>query len=457
MPLPRFLRTTSFRLTLLYAGLFCVSVVILFGAMYWVGTGFIADQIDQSVSGEIAEVRTAAHGHSLEDLRKTVATYSANNPEGFYYLLLDRKGAKLAGNVPPLAPVLGIRTWPEHEDGGNFAGTTHEVRGLGAAGPEGSYLFVGIDANELEEMREMITRAFFVGLLGTVVLALVSGSVMSMGLLRHVEVISQTSRDIIAGDLSRRVPVRATNDEFDHLAESLNAMLDRIESLMTGLREVSTDIAHDLRTPLTRLRQRLELARTGSSVDDLHQALDRSIADVDSILDTFAALLRITQIEAQTRATAFAAIDLSTLLTDMAETYASVAEEQSQTLTARVSEGLFIRGDRELLPQLFSNLIENAIRHCPKGAAISIAASVGHAGHAVVEIADTGPGIPADMREKVFQRFFRLERSRTTEGTGLGLSLSAAIAALHGATIDLSDNRPGLKVKLQFPAVDRAG
>lgn len=441
-------------MTLLYAGLFCASFLILFGAMYWVGSGFIADQIDRTVLDEITEVRTAAHGSALADLEKTVAIYSANSPQGTYYLLLDRKGAKLAGNIQVIAPVLGVRVWPGREDGGTFKGTAHEVRGLGVAAPEGGYLFVGLDANQLDEMREMIARAFVVGLAATILLALIGGSLMSVGLLRHVETISQTSRDIVAGDLSRRIPVRNTNDEFDHLAESLNTMLDRIEALMTGLREVSTDIAHDLRTPLTRLRQRLELARGGRSIDELHQTLDRSITDVDSILETFAALLRITQIEAHARATASSIIDLSTMLTDMAETYASVAEEQGQTLTADIQEGLGIAGDRELLPQLFSNLIENAIRHCPRGTQITITAKRA-TGSIRVEIADNGPGIPADMRDKVFQRFFRLERSRTTEGTGLGLSLGAAIAALHGARIQLSDNNPGVRATLEFPEADQ--
>ncbi len=438
-------------MTLLYAGLFCASVLILFGAMYWFGTGFIAEQIDATVNSEIEEVRTAAHGNTLAALRKTVALYSTNTPDGTYYLLLDRKGRKLAGNIPPLTPVLGVRRWAGREEGGTFRGTSHEVRGRGVAAPDGGYLFIGLDANELDEMREMIARAFVVGLLATVLLALGSGALASLGLLRHVEAISQTSREIVAGDLGRRLPVRNTNDEFDHLAESLNAMLERIEGLMTGLREVSTDIAHDLRTPLTRLRQRLELARRGQSVDELHQALDKSIADTDSILETFAALLRITQIEAHTRATAFTRIDLSTMLLDMAETYASVAEEQGQVIAADIPPGIVIRGDRELLPQLFSNLVENAIRHSPPETKIVLSASAAPQG-VTVEIADTGPGIPAEMREKVFQRFFRLERSRTTEGTGLGLSLSAAIAHLHGATIRLSDNRPGLRVTLQFPS-----
>ncbi len=451
MPLPRFVRTTSFRLTLLYAALFFTSVLLLFAAMYWYGTGFIADQIDTTVSDEITEVRTHAGAGGLAPLQATVAAYARQAPSGMYYLLEDGSGKVLAGNMPGLPLVIGVRNWPPREEGGQFPIGVQSVRGRGVGVDNGAYLFVGVDATQLDEMREMIARAFLWGLLGTILLSLAGGTVMSLGLLRHVEAVSQTSRDIIAGDLSQRLPVRGSNDEFDHLAVSLNAMLERIEKLMAGLREVSSDIAHDLRTPLSRLRQRLERARHRSlTVDELHNALDHSIEDVDAILDTFAALLRIAQIEAHAKSSDFTPIDLTALLDDMVETFQSVAEEHGQLIRAQVSPGLTLSGDRELLPQLLANLVENAIRHCPKASIIRVTAR-DIANGVEVTIADSGPGIPAELREKVFQRFYRLERSRTTEGTGLGLSLAAAIARLHGATIELLDNAPGLKVRLMFP------
>lgn len=456
MRLPKAVRTTSFRLTLLYAALFCTSVLLLFGAMFWYGSGYVAGEIDQNVANEIQEVRTNAAGSGLDGLQHVVATYAAHAPAGVYYLLQDIKGRVLAGNLPALAPVVGVRSWPSSEDGGDFPRGRHGVRGKGVRLADGAYLFVGYDSHELGEMREMVTHAFVWGLLGTIVLALAGGTIMSVGVLRRVEAISMASRDIVAGDLSRRVPVRGTDDEFDHLASSVNAMLDRIEDLMVGLRQVSSDIAHDLRTPLTRLRQRLELARRREqSVEALHAALDGSIGDVDAILDTFAALLRIAQIEAHTKAAGFAPVDLSEMLDDMTETYQSVAEEKHQEIRSAIVPGLSIVGDRELLPQLFSNLIENAIRHAPEGSKIDVEARVVPAG-LEISIADNGPGIPAEMREKVFQRFFRLERSRSTAGTGLGLSLAAAIAALHRARITLSDNRPGLRATVVFPSGDKS-
>ncbi|HEY1710374.1 MAG TPA: HAMP domain-containing sensor histidine kinase [Rhizomicrobium sp.] len=448
MRLPRVLRTTSFRLTLLYAALFCGSVLLLFGAMYWSGTGYVASQIDQTVSNEIAEIETNARGQGAAGMRAVVAKYAAQASPGVFYLFQDSRGSVLAGNTPGRAPVAGIQSWTPDEDDKRFP---HGIRGRGVRYPDGTYLFIGLDNYELISMRELITRAFVWGLIGTVLLSLGGGTLMSIGLLRHIEIIANTSREIVAGDLTRRIPVRGTNDEFDHLATSFNAALDRIEDLMIGLRQVSSDIAHDLRTPLSRLRQRLELARRRAhTVAELHDALDGSIANVDTILDTFAALLRIAQIEAHTKATAFALLDLSQLLADLVETYQSVAEEKGQSVQSAIAPALSLDADRELLPQIFSNLIENAIRHSPPGARICVGAAAAAEG-ITVTISDDGPGVPADFREKVFQRFFRMERSRTTEGTGLGLSMAAAIATLHHARIDLSDNTPGLRVRVTFP------
>jgi signal transduction histidine kinase len=324
------------------------------------------------------------------------------------------------------------------------------VRGRGIV-VDGGYLFVGVDSSDLEEMRGLIASAFLWGLVATVVLAVAGGTVMSLSLLRHVEEISEASREIMAGDLGRRIPVRGSNDELDHLSTSLNAMFARIQDLMDGLRQVTSDIAHDLRTPLTRLRQRLELARhRPSSIDDLNEAIDRSIDDLKGILETFTALLSIAQIEANKSTERFRRIAVDRLLIDMAETYQSVVEENGQRLEHEVALPLRINGDRDLLQQLVSNLLDNAIRHCPAGSTIRIMGARAN-DDVRIAVADNGPGIPVHLRERVFQRFFRLERSRTTEGTGLGLSLVGAIATHHGATIALSDNNPGLVVTLTFP------
>lgn len=285
----------------------------------------------------------------------------------------------------------------------------------------------------------------------TFVLAVLCGLVMSFGVLRRVEVVSRASRAIMAGDLGRRIALRGTDDEFDHLSASLNAMLDRIQDLMLGLQQISSDIAHDLRTPLTRLRQGLELARRQEhTIEGLNAALDRAIGNVDTILDTFAALLRIAQIEAGTRRSGFRPVALTELLKSLVEVYQAVAEEKTQQLEANIAVDLWLNGDGELLTQLFANLVENAIAHSPAAAHIFVDAAPTPDAILVI-VADTGPGILPAYRQKVLQRSYRLETSRTTSGSGLGLSLANAIVTLHEATLELQDNNPGLRCVLHFP------
>jgi signal transduction histidine kinase len=271
-------------------------------------------------------------------------------------------------------------------------------------------------------------------------------------MLRRIDAVSRTARGIVAGDMSQRVPVRGTDDEFDELAASVNAMLNRIEDLMRSMRQVSNDVAHDLRTPLTRLRQRLEHARRrAQTTEELHEALAHSIAQVDSILETFGALLRIAQIEAGGRASEKSAINVSRFLTAIVDDFAPAAEDQGQTLVAEIDKGLSILGDPELLTQMVVNLVDNAIRHSPPGARICIEAkAVGDS--LELAVVDNGPGIPSRERENVLRPFYRLEASRTTEGSGLGLSLVAAIAKRHDAKLSLGDNSPGLRVAVLFPA-----
>jgi signal transduction histidine kinase len=232
--------------------------------------------------------------------------------------------------------------------------------------------------------------------------------------------------------------------------------LDRIQDLMLGLQQVSNDIAHDLRTPLTRLRQRLELARRReNTVDGLYTAVDGAIVNVDAILETFGALLRIAQIETGSRRAGFQAVRFDDLLNTLVEAYQPVAEEKGQTVASEIAPGLCLQGDSELLTLLFANLVENAIGHSPRGAHISLQAKR-EANGIVAILADTGPGIPAALRKKVLQRFYRLEGSRTTPGNGLGLSLVNAITVLHGASLDLQDNEPGLRCILCFSRTKRS-
>jgi signal transduction histidine kinase len=374
----------------------------------------------------------------------------AQHPSGFYYLLQDSAGTVLAGNLPALAPDAGIREWREwREWRKSSAGPKSPkspfaaLRGKGVSLP-GGYLFVGWSTHQLHEMEEMVVRAFAWGLAASIALALAGGVMMSGRLLQRIETVSQTSRDIIASDLRQRLPVTRAGDELDHLAGSINAMLDRIQALMDDLRQVTTDIAHDLRTPLTRLRQRLELAsRPEVDAASLREVLGRTVGEIDAILAVFGALLRIAQIENGARQTGFVQVDLAALIGTTVELYRSMMEEKGQSFAESLPAPLLVKGDRELLMQMFANLLENAIRHSPRGAAIAIRAER-TAGGVAVSISDNGPGIPADMRVKVLQRFFRLEASRTTTGNGLGLSLANAIVKMHEASLTLLDARPGL-------------
>jgi signal transduction histidine kinase len=445
--LRRLIRTSSFRLTLLYAVFTGASFLVLFAVIFWSTTRFMQHQIDITVDAEIKEVRTAAGDGGLESLRRAIES-STKQAGGFYYLLQDGSGKALAGDLPPLDPVIGIREWVDPHRLTQFSKT--DIRGRGEATGGDGYLFVGTNAHEVHELRESVAQSFFWGLGTAMLLVLVGGALMSASVLRRIEAVSQTSRDIVAGDLQRRIPLNGSGDEFDHLAVSLNAMLDRIGVLMEGLRQVSTDIAHDLRTPLTRLRQRLELAQQRPpDAGALQATLGATLGDIDAILQTFGALLRIAQIESGARKASFRTVDLSELLHTIAEVYQPAIEEKSQLLHEGIAAGLSVHGDRELLTQLFANLVENASRHCAEGAHIELSARRLVEGVEVI-VADDGHGIPADMREKVLQRFVRLDVSRTTPGNGLGLALAHAIATLHDAELELGDNGPGLRVGVRF-------
>ena len=450
MRLPRPLRTSSFRLTILYAAMFSVSGLVLFAMVAWLVSSFMAEQLDATVANELSEVQADAGGQDSHALKRVIDGLTINSP-GIYYLLQAPDGRVIAGNMRAIRPQPGLRSLegmpsaaPRRSIGG--------IRGRGVGLPDGAYLFVGISDYQLVEVREVILRTSLLGLGVTVVIAVAGGLVMSYGVLRRVEAVSRASRAIMAGDLGRRMALHGTDDEFDHLSASLNAMLDRIQDLMLGLQQVSSDIAHDLRTPLTRLRQRLELARRRESTfEGLHAAVDGAIDNVDSILETFGALLRIAQIEAGTRRSGFQPVALSALLSELIEAYQPVTEEKGQKLAARIAPDLWVIGDRELLTQMFANLLDNAAVHSPAGAELFAKAVSAPDGVRIV-ISDTGPGIPPEYRHTVLQRFYRLDRSRTTPGSGLGLSLVSAVASLHDATLELEGNEPGLRCVLRFPA-----
>jgi len=432
---------------LLYAGLFGVSVLILLEVVYWASGVYISNSLDAAIDSDITELEESLRAGGIEALAAQVKERVRQMPDGpIYYLLESSNGEIIVGNLSPF-----------HGAEGRFylkvprsSGPSLPVRAHGITLTGEKYLIVGVDALARREMQQLILRVFGWSSAIVLVLAFGGGALMSGRLLRRIETISRASRDIMAGDFSRRIPVRGTDDEFDHLVAGLNAMLERNEAAMDSVRQVSNDIAHDLRTPLTRLRQRLEMAqRRARSVEAWQRTAEGCIADMDAILETFGALLRIAQIESGMPTRRFVTVDLSELLHTVIEVYQPMADEREQRFTADIAAGLTVRGDRELLAQMIANVLENAMKHSPTGASVSLRTSQSP-GAIAVAVIDSGPGIPVADRTRVFKRFYRLERSRSTPGSGLGLSLAAAIAAVHQASIELTDNNPGLRVTLRF-------
>lgn len=446
----RILRSASFRLPLLYAVLFILSAGALFVTVYWTATAAMQSDMSavlRSEAYQLAEVHRRSGLSGLADQITRRINFRTRGP--IFYLLQAPNRRVVVGNLPGMPPVEGsIDFIPQRE--APEADVDHsKLMGFGLTLPDGSFLLVAQDSTRLTDMQHAIVRAFFWSSGLALLLAIAGGAVLGTNFLRRIDTITRTSRAIMEGDLSARIPVRGTQDEIDQLVSSLNAMLARIQQLMDGLRQVSSDIAHDLRTPLGRLRQQLEDARErATSTADYEAATDAAIEEADSLLETFSALLRIAQVEAGAQKSGFAEFDLSDLLSSLGETYTPVAEDAEHPLDVQIDSGVRLTGDRQLIAQLVSNLLENALRHTPAGAKLSLRLRKQATGFEL-EIADNGPGIPAIEHDKVFDRFYRLDRSRSTSGSGLGLAMVKAIAGLHGLTIKLEDARPGLRVVLQ--------
>jgi signal transduction histidine kinase len=445
------------RLTTLYVILFAASVAILFGLVWLVTSRSMTAQLMANVQREAVSL--------ADEYRATGALAAAALVERrlqrgglAYYLLQRRDGAWIAGNIAPVSPIVGpldlqVRLQSRGETAGErMPGDLRNAIGYGVLLSDGTFVLAGEDVGRLEATRSAILTAFAVGGGVSLILAILGGLALSAGFLRRVESVNRTARQIMEGQLDSRVTVRDNGDELDRLAANLNAMLDRIQSLMESLKQVSSDIAHDLRTPLARLRQNLETAKvSATSVEEFRSSTEVAIAETDGLLKTFSALLRIAQIESGSRKADFARVDLSELFDFVAETFAAVAEDEGHQLVCDIQDGIAISGDRELLLQLATNLVENAIRHTPNGSRIEFCLRQEMA-EVIVTVRDNGPGIPEGERGKVLRRFYRLEASRTTPGSGLGLALVAAIADLHGARIGLLDHGPGLIVEVRFPA-----
>lgn len=450
----RLLRSSSFRLAALYILLFGASALILLGFIYWSTAGYMARQADAAIQADIELLAERYRSRGLPGLTALIAERIAEDPgRSNLYLLTDAGFNRIVGNLENWPDVTedseGWLSFRLH-DALNPEREAHGARARTFRVGGGFRLLVGRDMYELEAMRARIVDALVWGLAITLVLALAGGIAMSRSMLRRLEVINETSRDIMSGDLSRRIPVRGSNDEFDELVSHLNAMLDRISVLMEDVRRVSDSIAHDLKTPLTRLRNDLEvLKRHTGEPSAARDYAEQALQEADGLLSTFNALLRIARIESGHRHAGFTQVPLADLVQDVIEFYEPLAEQHGLALSLEVSAEPRIRGDRDLLFQAVANLLDNAIKYTPAGGAVTAQVD-DHGDGARISVSDTGPGIEAHLRDKVFQRFYRVESSRSAPGSGLGLSLVGAVAKLHDAQITLEDNAPGLRATLRF-------
>jgi signal transduction histidine kinase len=389
--------------------------------------------------------------------RLTVPPTSGVRPSDSYLLIQDADGKRLAGNMAPMAPKVGVFdirvTRADSGVVGPAAGGSgsFDLRGRGTLLGSNLYVFAGRDWRIVSVTRARILDAFAWVAAGAAIIAAIAGWFLGSKFMQRVEDIARTCESIIGGKLTERIALRGRDDEWDRLSGAINEMLNRIAHLLENLQQVSGDVAHDLRSPLTRLRNRLEAAHSGSTtVKEYAAAVSRALEDTDHLLAMFSALLRISQVEAGTRAGVFEEVSLSDVVQRLFEMYRPVAEDYQHELQSDIRREIRVRGDPELLMQMFSNLIENAIRHTPSRSTIRIC--VGRIDdQAVVSVRDNGDGIPREEYAKVTRRFYRVSTSRSRSGHGLGLALVAAIAELHHGILLFADAAPGLDVSVKFP------
>lgn len=458
----RILRTSTFRLALVYMALFGGSALVLTGFLYWATAGSLLRQSDATIGAEVEGLAEQYRQRGTRGLVQVIEARIERDPSSpSLYLFADARFRRLAGNLsgwPNVAP----RTdeagagWVDFQlEDRVRGGEVHRARARVFTLSGGYRLLVGRDMYEIDRLRASFVRAATWGVVLVGALALIGGILMSRGFLRRIEAINETSRQIMDGDLGRRVPAAGVGDELDRLAMNLNRMLDRIELLMDGVRRVSDHIAHDLRTPLSRIRGRLERLHdrleSADGIDDESRALAaESLDEADRLLRVFRALLRIARIEAGGARPADQTFDLMAVARDAVELYEAAAEAKQQRLALVEGEAVPVRGDRDLVFQALVNLLDNAIKYTPEGGVVRVAVTVAER-RASIAVADSGPGVPAEAHGTVLERFGRLDRDRRLPGEGLGLALVAAVARHHGGDLTLGDAHPGLEAVLELP------
>ncbi len=461
------LNTTAARLSALYLLLFAVCATFLVIYMTSLSANMLVSQTRDAINEEVRGLDRAYQRGGLPVLVRVMEA-RARQPGANLYMLADINGRILSGNVESLQPgILDITGWTERpftytrygESEQRLNGRAeekHEAMAVVFRLPSQFIVLVGRDLGEPEKFRRVMQRALVVTLAIMSLGAFLIWYFVGRRALKRIDRVSAASRRIMAGDLTGRLPISSAGDEFDRLSDNLNKMLDRIAALNEGLRQVSDNIAHDLKTPLTRLRNRAEAALAGKpKTDEYREALERTIAESDQLIRTFNAILMISRLEAGYSAELTTAVDLRAIVDDVEELYEPLAEEEGVTLTASKPEGAVeFQGNRELVGQALSNIVDNAIKYSSgSGDAPRVELVLERSGDEIrLTVRDNGPGVPEADRDRVTERFVRLEESRTQPGSGLGLSLAKAVMTFHGGRLEFADNNPGLAVAMVFPA-----
>jgi signal transduction histidine kinase len=449
------LKRTPFRLAATFTALFATTVIVLFAILYFGITASLGNQIRVRAQETLNALVAVDRQKGFDDLSSVVSSESGSIRDAdFIFELVDKSGRHVAGNVRGVKQSASWLTiergdiqpdWDNGEPDDRFHAIWQDV--------SKGRLLVGSSNRELRQTQTFLLEVLGVGLVATLLLGALCGAFLAARTQHRIEAFATTLSAVSEGQIAARVPLTQSGDDIDHVGTQVNQTLNHLQTLIENVNQSSSDIAHDLKKPVGRLRQRLDIAaRSAKNPAEFRAVIEAALSDLDAMIETFDALLRITQIEAGARKARFAPIDLETVLDDVADIYEAVAEDAGHTLawTSSLFMPAIVKGDRELLLQLFANLIENAIRHCPPGTRISLKL-LDEAEGFKAEVSDNGPGIPQHEREKVFRRLYRLERARSTPGSGLGLALAAAVAELHGARIVLGDQAPGLRVAISFP------
>lgn len=454
--LGKLFRTTAFKLSLAYLVVFAIGAGLVLGRVAWNVKGLMDDQINSTIE---AEIKGLSEQYAQGGIRRLVFVVEQRirQPGASLYLVTNPNGQAIAGNVIELqAGALeraGAIETTYRRDDDRTTNHVHQALAQVVFLPGGFCLLVGRDLGDRENLRHVMARALFTSLAWLVLIGTLGGLFVARRVLQRVDAISASAHEIMKGDLARRLPLSGSNDELDRLAVNLNAMLERIDELMTGLKEVSDNIAHDLKTPLTRLRNNADAAlREGGSTDVMHLALERVIDEADGLIRIFNALLTIARLEAGQAGGEMKPCDPAEILADVVELYEPLAEDEGACISVEVQSGLSIKANRELIGQALANLLDNAVKYGLSDTKREISAQVKLVGPNVeICIADHGAGIAVPDRARVTDRFVRLEGSRSRPGSGLGLSMAQAILKLHGGELRIEDNAPGLRVVLALP------